>query len=210
MKYNGIYNNPWERSTVTFPWAYQDDIFTHTELDNIVSYCENVGLERSSTIGATSKEQVEEVRKCDVKFHNRNNETSWIFDRINDVIVRINSLYYGFDLNGYESFQYTSYNSAEEGNYNWHMDMCLSNVNLPNDMTEPRKLSMSLMLNDPEKDFEGGEFQLNMGMESRSETLPFKKGRAIFFPSFLIHRVMPVTKGFRKSLVVWVVGPKFT
>ena len=36
-----------------------------------------------------------------------------------------------------------------------------------------------------------------------------KYGRAVLFPSFLCHRVKPVTKGIRKSLVVWVVGPKF-
>ncbi len=35
------------------------------------------------------------------------------------------------------------------------------------------------------------------------------KGRMIFFPSFLIHRVAPVTQGIRRSLVIWVTGPKF-
>lgn len=209
MLYNGIYNNPWERSVVTFPWVYWDDMFTNTELDNIILYCESKGLERSTTLGAKTQDQVEDVRKCDVKFHNKGPETSWIFNKVNDIITKINNMYYGFDLNGYDSFQYTSYNSAEEGNYNWHMDTCLGSNELPGNMIEPRKLSMSLLLNDPEKDFEGGEFEINMGMESKASALPFKRGRAIFFPSWLIHRVKPVTKGFRKSLVVWVVGPKF-
>lgn len=210
MKYNGITNSPWERSTATHSWVYWDDMFTHTELDNIVSYCENAGLERSKVIGEDNKEKIEKVRRCDIKFHPRNNETAWIFDRINDIIIRVNSLYYGFELNGYDAFQYTSYNSAEKGNYNWHMDTHLGIRDLPNNMPQPRKLSMSLMLNDPETDFRGGEFELNTGREEHAEKLPFKKGRAVFFPSFLIHRVKPVTKGFRKSLVVWVVGPKFT
>ena len=209
MLYNGLYNNTWERSAVIFPWVYWDDMFTNTELDNIVSYCENAGLERSTILGNVSSEDTEKVRKCDVKFHNKTSETSWIFNRINDVIPKINSMYYGFDLNGYDSFQYTSYNSAEKGNYNWHMDTCLGDRELPSDMPQPRKLSMSLLLNDPDKDYDGGEFQINLGIEAKAQSIPFKRGRAVFFPSWLIHRVTPVTKGFRKSLVVWVVGPKF-
>jgi len=57
--------------------------------------------------------------------------------------------------------------------------------------------------------YEGGEFQINNGQEKDVETIPTKKGRMIIFPSFMIHRVAPVTKGKRKSVVVWVTGPKF-
>jgi PKHD-type hydroxylase len=71
---------------------------------------------------------------------------------------------------------------------------------------EPRKLSLTLLLND---DFEGGEFQVNDGKEEMAITVPMNKGRVVLFPSFMIHRVKPVTKGVRKSLVVWVLGPKF-
>ena len=31
MKYNDLYNNPWERATVTYPYAWWDDGFTNEE-----------------------------------------------------------------------------------------------------------------------------------------------------------------------------------
>ena len=74
---------------------------------------------------------------------------------------------------------------------------------------EIRKLSITMLLNEPGIDFEGGGFEINNGRESESLKVETKRGRIIAFPSFMIHRVAPVTKGTRKSLVVWVLGPKF-
>ena len=82
-------------------------------------------------------------------------------------------------------------------------------TNQENNQEDTRKLSVVMMLNDPEKDFEGGEFQMNMSSEDKAETIHMRKGRIVFFPSFFIHRVTPVTKGIRRSLVIWVTGPKF-
>ena len=62
---------------------------------------------------------------------------------------------------------------------------------------------MTLLLND---DFEGGDFEINL---SQPEKIDVRKGRAIFFPSHILHRVTPVTKGTRKSLVIWVEGPRW-
>ena len=116
MIYNSISNTPWERSTVTHPWAYWDDAFTHEELDNIIKYCEDKGLDRSKILGTPEDkiEEIEQIRRCDIKFHSRNNETAWIFDRLNRAVSNINNMFYGFDLNGYCECQYTSYNSAEK------------------------------------------------------------------------------------------------
>ena len=69
-------------------------------------------------------------------------------------------------------------------------------------MPRVRKVSMTLLLNDP-KEFKGGQFQIIN--EDRSVSL--KKGYAVFFASFLRHRVTPVTKGNRKSFVMWFGGP---
>jgi len=76
-------------------------------------------------------------------------------------------------------------------------------------MVEPRKLSVTVCINEPGTEYEGGEFQINMGNQDKPVTVETKKGRMIIFPSFMIHRVAPVIKGKRKSLVVWVTGPKF-
>ena len=63
------------------------------------------------------------------------------------------------------------------------------------------------LLTDPETDYTGGNFEINTG--GNSEIVPFPKGRIIAFPSFILHRVTPVTSGTRKSIVIWVTGPKF-
>jgi PKHD-type hydroxylase len=70
-------------------------------------------------------------------------------------------------------------------------------------------LSITLLLNEPGIDFEGGNFEINKGSPTEVDIVDMKKGMLIAFPSFLIHRVAPVTKGTRKSIVIWVQGPKF-
>jgi len=206
MRYNGIHNAPWERSVVTYPFVWWDGAFTDIELEQIIWQCELQELERATVMGDSDEDYLNKIRRCDVKFFNKDNKTSWIFDRLNTVADNLNSQFYGFDLNGYESFQYTSYNAKESGTYHWHMDTCFGSDALPANMIEPRKLSLTLLLND---DFEGGDFMINQGNESNPTKVEIPKGRVIAFPSFMIHSVQPVTKGFRKSVVVWITGPKW-
>ena len=203
MMYNSISNNPNERSGMTHPWVYWDDVFTSDELRTIINYCDKFDLSYGSTFGSSSKEASEKHRVSNVNFHHKNDGTFWIFERLNGVLTKANNEYYGFDLNGYESFQYTTYNESQRGHYDWHMD---SEIGHDCNNLGIRKLSLTLQLND---EFEGGEFQINSGKESTAECLPSKKGRCLIFPSFMIHRVAPVTKGVRRSLVIWVIGPKF-
>jgi PKHD-type hydroxylase len=66
---------------------------------------------------------------------------------------------------------------------------------------------MAILLSDP-SEFEGGEFQVKADSDE-AKTLECKKGRAWLFPSYTLHRVAPVTKGVRRSLVLWIGGPAF-
>lgn len=207
MKYNGIYNEPVARSCVTHPWCYWDEGFTDAQLNDVMDYSEQFVF-TPATISSTSAEkdleQIERVRKSKIVWLKPNADTQWIFDKINWLFDSVNSRFYGYNLSGYDSIQYTIYNSEEGGNYDWHMDM------FPGEYTghgETRKLSMTLLLND---DFEGGQFEINTGNHNKPIVPELKKGRAIFFPSYMIHRVAPVTKGVRKSMVVWCLGPKFS
>ena len=109
---------------------------------------------------------------------------------------------FGFDtVQLSEQAQYAEYD--KDGFYNWHMD---SNVEM-SAMPTVRKISMTLLLNDP-KDFEGGDLELFCGetFDSKKNIMELKRGYAVFFASFLIHRVMPIIKGNRKSLVMWFGG----
>ena len=141
MRYTTIYNDPVNRSLITQPWCYWDNGFTNEEIQKIIDYCENKELTVGKTFGNSDKEEIEKVRISKIGFHNRTEETAWIFDKCNFILQSINEMYYGFELNGYEMFQYTTYKAEENGNYNWHMDM---NFGSRTNDCQPRKLSMTL------------------------------------------------------------------
>lgn len=108
---------------------------------------------------------------------------------------------WNFFVNGCEPLQFTKYDVGER--YDWHIDMIW-------DEPDSRKISFSLLLND---DFEGGDLEFEIGSpgtEERITTVKMRKGDIVFFPSYLWHRVTPVTKGERYSLVGWARGPSFT
>jgi PKHD-type hydroxylase len=208
MSYINIYNYTEERSNVTFPFVYWNGLFTNNELNVMCKYFkQNLEYFEGRTMGVDSDILAKDIRISKIKFFTPVSENQWIFERLNVIIQKLNNDYYCFNLNGYDMIQYGEYDSKESGKYDWHMDMRLGKNSKP----EPtRKLSLSLLLNEPGVDFEGGKFQINDSMESRVQDVEMKKGTIIAFPSFMLHRVTPVTKGIRKSLVIWVTGPKFT
>lgn len=220
MSYTTIMNNTWERHVVTFPWVFWDGAFTEEEIQKMCEFFDAGGVERGTTVGraeegpngevVVSQNTNEEVRKSNVKFYDRNADTAWIYDRMNWVTQQLNEQFYGFDLYGFDTMQYTEYESQEGGKYDFHMDTIMG-TNVPTDMQVrgTRKLSLVLLLAEPGVDFEGGEFELNQGQEKDAAKVDAKKGRIIAFPSFMLHRVAPTTAGKRKSLVFWATGPKF-
>jgi PKHD-type hydroxylase len=205
--YNKIYNDPVERTRITYPYCYRDGAFTDQELDDMCNYFSQYEVEKA-TIMSPDTPINDSIRRSKVKFFNRDNNTYRIFDRLNGVIEELNECFYNFILNGYDSFQYTEYHDSENGTYNFHMDTGFGDRNA-DDQFETRKLSLVMCLNRPGIDFEGGQFFMNTGNEKDAFEVEMKRGKIILFPSFLIHRVAPVTKGIRKSLVIWVTGPKF-
>ena len=104
-----------------------------------------------------------------------------------------------FELLFPEKTQMTKYLGADNGYYDWHSDMLqVKDVNNP-----VRKLSCVALLTDP-SEFEGGELQLNNGQSVLNE-----RGSIVVFPSFIEHRVTPVTAGERITAVSWMLGPAF-
>ena len=147
-------------------------------------------------------EQDAQARITDVGWLGPKPELLFIWDKFSALVAEINRQYFQFELTGlYEPMQLGVYTGEKGGHYTWHTDAGMADIGVP------RKLAVVLCLSDP-SEFEGGELQL-MNAQGQPETLELKKGRAWFFPSFLIHRVTPVTKGVRRSIVLWVGGPAF-
>jgi PKHD-type hydroxylase len=212
MSYTTINNNPKDRHSITYPWVYWDNGFSDEELQKMCDYFTKQRLEKALIIDEDENDNgpKQTARKSNVNFHRRDKNTEWIYDRLNWIIQQINEQFYGFDLYGYDIMQYTEYDSVEEGKYDFHMDTIMGpNVTTDMQTMGVRKLSLTLLLNEPGVDFEGGDFQINQGIEAEAENVELKKGRIVVFPSFLLHRVSLVTSGKRKSLVIWVLGPKF-
>ena len=137
----------------------------------------------------------------------RTSHISWIpfskmvdmYKTIEKVMLKTNGNHFGFEgMRLTEPSQYTEY--PESGFYDWHID---NDVNCAH---EPpvRKISMTCLLS-PESEFEGGDLELM----SEGKIAKLKQGHAIFFASFIQHRVKPVIKGNRKSLVMWFGGTPF-
>ena len=118
---------------------------------------------------------------------------------IEATMLKANGNHFGFDgMKLTEVAQFTHY--LEGGFYDWHMDNDVHGKH----QQPVRKISMTLLLSDPAT-FEGGELEFM----SKGKTAKLKQGQAIFFASWLQHRVKPVTQGERKSLVMWFGGPSF-
>ena len=126
-------------------------------------------------------------------------EMGHMYRDLNIFIQKTNENHFGFgDIQVTEQAQFTEYPVG--GFYDWHMDC---DVNMGH---EPpvRKISMTLLLNDP-AEFKGGDLELM----APGKVASLKQGHAIIFASFLNHRVNPVTEGMRQSLVVWFGGKPF-
>jgi len=128
-----------------------------------------------------------------------NVETKSMYSILKDLMHKTNRRHFGFEnMQVTEQAQYTEY--PEGGFYDWHIDCDLVMKKEP----PVRKISMTLILS-PDGDYEGGGLELSQS----GKVLNPKQGHAIFFASFVNHRVVPVTKGLRKSLVMWFGGEPF-
>lgn len=201
-----ISNNTKVRNSAIYSQIYWDNFFNQKEIDDIIKICAHQELQ-DSTISLNNPVNNKKTRSSKVNFHNPNDQNSWIFDRINFGIEDMNNKFFNFDLYGYDYFQYSEYHGSNRGKYDFHQDMFMNDESTSEPLT--RKLSLSLLLSEPGVDFEGGNFQINDGNEKNAKTIEMTKGSLIAFPSFMVHRVTPVTKGVRKSIVAWVLGPKF-
>ena len=122
-----------------------------------------------------------------------------MYDQLNKFIQQASRNHFGFeDVHVTEQAQFTEY--PEGGFYDWHMDSDVNMINEP----PVRKISMTLLLS-PESQFEGGDLELM----AKGKRVPLKQGHAIIFASFLHHRVAPITRGIRQSLVMWFGGTPF-
>ena len=141
------------------------------------------------------------LRRADLVWIDDLPDTGWIMERIIEVVREANREVYGFDLDGFdESAQIARYGAEREGHFSWHSDIGDGRL------AARRKLTMVVQLSQAE-DYAGGALEIMPS--ANADTAPRQRGTATLFPSFLLHRVTPVTEGARHSLTIWAHGPAF-
>ena len=188
-----------------FPKAIVPDV-----CEQIVQDCKKNILKKASIYGSDKKGRDDpEIRKTSIHFikdkDNKINELAWHFLR------EANKIQFNYDLEYFQAIQFAEYKNG--GFFDWHIDTYLQDE--PN---KTRKLSLSLMLTNPDN-FEGGELQFFNGgrpfTEQGDETGEQIKndlkaqGSIVVFYSRDFHRVTPVTNGIRHSIVCWATGATF-
>lgn len=122
-----------------------------------------------------------------------------VYDEASSIVRQVNDNIWKYSIEGFEAIQYGEYRSEENGHYNWHMDTparCNGG--------DIRKITFVIGLTD---EYEGGLFETKT-VETKS--IKIKRGDIVVLPSFILHRVTPVTQGVRKTIVGWAKGPNFT
>ena len=172
--------------------------FNADELDWVHNLKELYEYEIASIVGPTDPTILKEIRQSRIKWLTYDEKSMWLYDKLKNFAVDANNTVWGFDLHSIlDSIQYTEYPEGG-GHYDWHVDIG-PGIN-------HRKVSIVVQLSDP-TEYEGGDLQIWSGGQFR--TVPKLKGCTALFPSFLLHRVTPVTKGLRRTLVLWVGGSSY-
>jgi PKHD-type hydroxylase len=142
-----------------------------------------------------------DLRRADVAWVDDLPDGAWVMERMVALVARANREAFGFDLTEFgESAQVARYGAERAGHFGWHSDIGAGA------WAARRKLTVVVQLSDPAA-HAGGELEL--WPDAAPRAVPRARGMAAVFPSFVLHRVTPVTKGERWSLTLWAHGPAF-
>jgi PKHD-type hydroxylase len=179
---------------VNFVSKYQG-AFSQEECDAVIQLAHAVPSQEG-VLDSKNSENYRRTRSSSVRFIDYSPSHDWVFRKLRDLTINANQCY-RFDIHGFrERLQVAEYGVGDH--FDWHLDFS-------GGPTSTRKLSVSVFLSDA-ADYEGGDLEFFRTPACETDR---KRGTAIVFPSYLPHRVTPVTRGKRISLVAWVAGPSF-
>ncbi|MDJ0557094.1 MAG: 2OG-Fe(II) oxygenase [Microcoleaceae cyanobacterium MO_207.B10] len=174
--------------------------FTAEECDWIISLSEKIKPAKPTVDGKLKPE----FRQVNVWGLNYSEPTKWLWERLTNNVRYANSKWWNYDIYGiFEPLHLLCYEASNnhkniQDHYSKHIDNGKIHYH--------RKISFSIQLSNPD-DYDGSE--LNLYTQREAEKLPKARGTMVFFPSFILHEVTPITRGKRWALVCWVGGPQF-
>ena len=182
-------------------WCYFNSYFSRENCEKIIKQADKYPSQEALVQNAI----IADIRKSTIKFIPTDDiDLSYIVDVIWKTAIEANHKYFNFHLSKLDYLQFTEYDAAYAGEYKTHKDIFWLN----GDPLYHRKLSFILQLSDPD-DYDGCDFELHADHQALSNPGIRNQGTIIFFPSFIPHRVTPILKGKRRSLVGWIDGPKW-
>lgn len=173
--------------------------FNSDELKTIDEGIKKLKLQKAQTAGNGK----DDIRSSQIRWIPQNEEWWWLYNKLSDMIVTANNELWKFDLYSMpEQIQFTEYYATENGHYTWHQDIGPG-------ILSKRKISITVQLSDP-SEYDGGVLEMWQGGPQDSAVKAYKGAGSVFiFPSYMMHRVTPVTRGVRKSFVLWVGGSHY-
>lgn len=151
--------------------------------------------------GLVRQQTDHQIRRADIAWLDDIAGAGWVMDHMIALTAAANRDAFGYDLTDFgESAQVARYDAARQGHFDWHSDIGTGV------WAAKRKLTIVVQLSDPDL-YQGGTLQLQP--DSADHDAPRDLGCATIFPSYMRHRVTPVTQGTRWSLTLWAHGPAF-
>jgi PKHD-type hydroxylase len=187
-----------------YNWAMYPGFINDDRVSSLIEYVESkYDLTQGLTIGGG---KANEKRKSNVAWIGSKEGDSYLRPMIWDFAQTINAESFGFDIRFIPPIQYTVYSSDIGGKYDWHYDTFFAATPRMYD----RKLTFILQLSDS-SEYEGGDLILDKDfLQNKIDKAELRrKGTAFIFPTFIRHKVTPVTAGTRRCIVAWIEGPKF-
>lgn len=172
-------------------------LFTPAELDRLERDCDALKLEQAQLTGSSG------IRSTQVAWVHRTPQTEDLYLRMEAAVLEVNTRVFRFDLSGLTPMQYAVYRESEAGYFDWHNDYGRYRGD-PGQ--EPRKITMSLQLSDGAA-YDGCDLEIRASHPL--DVAPRERGTLVAFRANALHRVTPITRGVRKSLVIWAAGPEF-
>jgi PKHD-type hydroxylase len=174
------------------------DAFTAAECDCIVALAEASGLRPGGLVGGVANR---DIRRAEIAWLDDAAGAGWVMERLVRLVAAANRAAFGFDLEEFgESPQVARYGAEAAGHFAWHSDIG------EGALARRRKVTLVVQLSDPGA-YEGGGLELMP--DGQVVAAARDRGAAVAFPSFVLHRVAPVSRGTRHSLTVWAHGPAF-
>lgn len=176
--------------------------FTNEECDKILTMLRDAYPSTASVGGSAESSRIAKgIRSANIYVMENDKENRWVYEKVANIVSFANQHHFEYDLtgilHGIQLIEYTS-DSEIKGHYDWHADS-------GNGEPATRKISFTAQLSHSQ-DYEGCDLVINNHGTEISGTR--ERGSVHLFPSYMTHKVTPITKGTRYALVIWIHGPR--